>query len=206
VPIRINLVAMTPCISQTPGSSGSACAFAFDDNPFKAQWGILNFPGGWPTSGIGPSADCGSSSENEVNGYISGTGTAFTATVPPDPGYVYVCAQSGLRASTIQTIMGQIAAAAPNPFYLTFPVMSATQTILDLGGNKQAVPIVGFTVLRILGAWNGQDAKAHCTFPTNVSNSSLFCIQTQWDGGQVISGGIPGSGQDFGVRGIRLVG
>jgi hypothetical protein len=206
VPIRINLGALTPCISQTVGSSGPACAFPFDDDPNSAQWGILNFPEGWPTSGIGPPACNGAGGQSDVNDYLTGTGTAFTATVDPNPGYVYVCAQSGARADTMNVIMQQIAAAAPNPFYLTFPVMSDTQPILDLGGNQQAVPIVGFTVLRVMGAWFGQDAEAHCTFPAGVKNSSLFCLQTQWDGGQIISGGIPGSGQDFGARGIRLVG
>lgn len=106
----------------------------------------------------------------------------------------------------MNVIIDQINAAAPDPYYLTFPVMSNTVPIIDLGGNQQAVPIIGFTVLRVLGAWFGQDAKLHCTFPDGVKNSSLFCIQTQWDGGKIISGGTPGSGQDFGARGIRLVG
>jgi hypothetical protein len=206
VPIRINLGALTPCISQTSGSSGPACAFAFDDDPNSSQWGILNFPEGWPTSGVGPPACNSAGGQSDVNNYLTGTGTVFTATVPPNPGYVYACAQPGARADTINVIMDQIAAAAPDPYFLTFPVMSDTQPILDLGGNQQAVPIVGFTVLRALGAWFGQDAKAHCTFPVDVKNSSLFCIQTQWDGAQIISGGIPGSGLDFGARGIRLVG
>lgn len=206
VPIRIDLGALTPCISQQVGSSGPACAFAFDDDPNSAQWGILNFPEGWPTSGTGPPGCNGAGGQSDVNNYLTGTGTAFKATVPPNPGYVYVCAQSGARADTINLIMDQIASAAPDPYFIIFPVMSDTQPILDLGGNKQAVPIVGFTVLRVLGAWFGQDAKAHCTFPPNVKNSSLFCIQTQWDGSKIISGGTPGSGQDFGPQGIRLVG
>jgi Flp pilus assembly protein TadG len=206
VPIRLNLGALTPCITQTPGSSGPACAFAFDDDPNAAQWGILNFPEGWPTNGIGTPTCNGAGGQSDVNNYLTGTGTVFTATVPHTPGYVYVCAQTGARADTMNVIADQIAAAAPDPFYLTFPVMSNTLPILDLGGNQQAVPIVGFTVLRVLGAWFGQDAKAHCTFPEGVKNSSLFCIQTQWDGGQVISGGIPGSGQNFGLQTIRLVG
>jgi Flp pilus assembly protein TadG len=206
VPIRLNLGALTPCILQAPGSSGPACAFAFDDDPNASQWGILNFPEGWPADGVGP-PDCnGAGGQSDVNNYLTGTGTVFTATVPTDPGYVYVCAQSGARADTMTVIMQQIADAAPDPFYLTFPVMSNTVPILDVGGNQEAVPIIGVTVLRVLGAWFGQDAKDHCTFPDGVSNSSLFCIQTQWDGGQVISGGIPGPGQDFGARAIRLVG
>jgi Flp pilus assembly protein TadG len=206
VPIRINLGALTPCILQTPGSSGAACAFAFDDDPNSSQWGILNFPEGWPADGVGP-PDCnGAGGQSDVNNYLTGTGTAFTASVPTDPGYVYVCAQSGARSDTMTVIMNEIAAAAPDPFYMTFPVMSDTVPILDVGGNQEAVPIIGFTVLRALGAWFGQDAKDHCTFPDGVNNSSLFCIQTQWDGGQVISGGIPGPGQNFGPQAIRLVG
>jgi Flp pilus assembly protein TadG len=206
VPIRLSLAALTPCISQTPGSSGSACAFAFDDDPNASQWGILNFPEGWPSSGVGPTDCNGAGGQSDVNDYLVGAGAVFTATVPSDPGYVYACAQSGARADTMNVIIDQINAAAPGPYYLTFPVMSNTVPIIDLGGNQQAVPIIGFTVLRVLGAWFGQDAKLHCTFPDGVKNSSLFCIQTQWDGGQIVTGGTPGGGPDLGARGFRLVG
>ncbi len=179
------------------GYSAGHVIHYYDLGPVKVAPGNAVIPLYAVTNGVG--------GQSCVNDYLTGAGTVFTATVLEDPGYVYACAQSGARADTMNVIVDQIAANAPDPYYLTFPVMG-TQPILDLGGNQQAVPIIGFTVLRVLGAWFGQEAKLHCAFPPDVKNSSLFCIQTQWDGGQIISGGLPGSGLDLGTRSFRLVG
>lgn len=215
VPIRISAGALEPCIHHDAGYSGSDCTFGFDNDPNDAQWGFLNFPEGWLT-GMAPAVptqnDCNAAGgASDVNGYLTGSGTPFDSSVPTDPGYVWVCAAPGDQATAIITIETLIDNLAPGDvLYMSFPVMGLAPPIVDLGGNQQALPIVGFTRLRVLGAWgngkpwHGLTADQVCSFPPGTNSSSEFCIQTQWDGGTIVPG-IPGGGLDFGLRSVRLV-
>lgn len=209
-PLRLDLAALTPCMQQTPGpgSANSNCAFGFDNtnanSDASSQWGLLNFPEGWPTDGTAGPTACSSNAggSNELRDYILGQGTPFTALIPNPPQYVYVCAEPGQNTSVLTTAMPQML----NKM-LTFPVMSDSVPRKDLGGGKTAYPIMGFTDLRLVGFWWGQQARQHCPSLADAGpghNASLFCIQTEWDGSQLIPG-IPGDGQPTGTRSIRLV-
>jgi hypothetical protein len=211
VPIRITATALGPCIGHEPPYAGPGCAFAFDNtdenSAAASQWAVLNFPEGWPqpAGSVGPT-DCQSNAggTSDTVSYIEPGTTpfGFDATVPEDPGYVYVCAAPGeLGQSVIDALIDRANSSDP---YLVFPVMSDSVPPV-LTPSVEAYPIVGFSRLRILGAWKGHEARAHCTFPDGVNDSSLFCIQTQWDGGSV-GGFLPGTGLSFGtVNAVRLV-
>ncbi len=210
-PIRISSAALGPCMAQGPGGSGGACAFWFDNtdenSASSSQWGILNFPEGWPQppGTVGP-VDCQSSAggASDVVDYIvpGGSPTPFDATIPEDPGYAYVCAAPGVLGNSIITALEDRANSADPT--LVFPVMSDSVPAI-ITPSSEAYPVIGFVKLRILGAWHGAQARANCpNIPPEVRNNSLFCVQTQWDGTDV-GGFLPGTGLNFGVNAVRLV-
>lgn len=210
-PIRISATALGPCIAQAPGSSGPACAFWFDNtdenSAAASQWGILNFPQGWPQppGTVGP-VSCQSSSggASETIDYIvpGGTPTPFDAVIPDPPGYAYVCAAPGVLGNNIINALEDRAASADPT--LVFPVMSNAAPPI-ISPSSEAYPVEGFVKLKILGAWHGRQARDHCpNIPADVNNASLFCIQTEWIGGDV-GGFLPGTGLGFGLNAVRLV-
>ena len=210
-PIRITATALGPCIAQAPGSSGPACAFWFDNtnenSAASSQWGILNFPQGWPQppGTVGP-VSCQSSGggASETVEYIvpGGTPPEFDAVIPEPPGYAYVCAAPGVLGNNIINAL-EARAASADPT-LVFPVMSSAAAPI-ITPSSEAYPVEGFVKLKILGAWHGQEARDHCpNIPPSPRNNSLFCIQTEWIGGEA-GGFLPGTGLGFGLNAVRLV-
>jgi Flp pilus assembly protein TadG len=220
VPIRVAMGAVTACMA---AGSGDACRFSFDNtdenSEAASQWGLLNFPEGWPPTGeVGPT-DCSSSGGgfNDVIDYISPSGSppAFDALIPEDPGYVYVCASPGEGGANLIKAL-QDRAQSEDP-YLVFPVMDPTPPHEpDLTPGHESYPVVGFIKLRIVWAWWAQEADANCDFsspPTGGGggnggggggNQSHFCVETAFDGGDV-GGFLPGTGLSFGLNAVRLV-
>ena len=210
-PIRISNGALGPCIAAGEDVGGAACAFWFDNtnanSQAASQWGILNFPEGWPQppGTVGPvSCQSNPGGAQDVIQYIvpGGSPTPFDATVPNPPGYAYVCAAPGVLGNNI--IMALEARAASADPYLVFPVMSDTVAPI-LTPSSEAYPVIGFVKLKILGAWHGAQARANCpNIPAGVRNNSLFCVQTAWAGNDV-GGFLPGTGLSFGLNAVRLV-
>ncbi len=211
-PIRIPITALAPCETQLGIDDNPNCAFSFDNDPTKSQWGFMNFPDGWPEDGVGPPADCpNNGGAADIRAYLSGTGTPFEAQVPSPEGYVWVCAGPGMDASAIEYIQNLIENAGPDGLILTFPVMAgAPDNVLQINGSQQALKIIGFTVLQVTGAWhgnapwNGSTADDHCTYPPGTPGGSKFCIQTKWNGGGIIPG-LPGDTEFRGANSVRLV-
>jgi hypothetical protein len=209
-PIRISAGALNPCIAAGAEVGGPACAFWFDNtdqnSQAASQWGILNFPEGWPQppGTVGPVSCQGNpGGANDVIEYIvpGGSPPPFDATVPNPPGYAYVCAAPGNLGNNLITALEDRANSA-DP-YLVFPVMGTQPPILTPG--QEAYPVIGFVKLKILGAWHGAQARANCpNIPAGVRNNSLFCVQTAWAGNDV-GGFLPGTGLSFGLNAVRLV-
>jgi hypothetical protein len=202
------------CLAQEIGYVGPECAFGFDNSKpnggSASQWGILDFPEGWPIAPPNPIA-CTSNpgGANDVIAYLSGSVGDFNPVMWTSP--VFVCAEGGLTATTLNWIIDWLIAHIGES--LIFPVMAEPCTpgppldpatcadpITTSGG--QSYPVVGFVSLSVMGAWKGQEARDHCTF--TVNNASLFCIQLRRDGVQVVPG-IPGAGLFFNVKAVRLV-
>jgi Flp pilus assembly protein TadG len=212
VPLRLLDASVEGCIG-TPenprpiGYSGPECAFGFDNtdqnSQSASQWGILDFPEGWPDPpGPNPMAcDSQSGGSNDVIDYLSGiTGDFFPVLWAPA---VYVCAEGGISANVMNWMINWLIEQAALGTSLIFPVMgdpAVYPPILSSGG--EAYPIVGFVSLTVLGAWRGQEARQHCEFEAN--NASVFCIQFQYEGLQV-GQGIPGNGTFYNLQVTRLV-
>lgn len=201
-PIRISAAALAPCI----GSVGEVCSLAYnntDENSEAAsQWGILNFPEGWPED-EGPN-DCQTNQggSSDITAYIlpGANPPAFAASIPPYD-YRYVCAGPGVLGGSLVNALNARAESA-DPF-LIFPVMSdSVPPILQPG--EEAYPIIQFAKLEVVGAWKGQQAREHCEFPPSVKDSSLFCIDLRYAGPDA-GGFLPGTGIDYGLNAIRLV-
>ncbi len=206
VPLRLTHAAVTACIQQPIGYAGPDCAFGFDNtdqnSESASQWGVLDFPEGWPTAPPNPMA-CSSQpgGANDVIAYLSGEVGDFSPVLWALPDPVYVCAEGGMSASVINWIIDWLNAHAGTAFI--FPVMADPAVYPPvLSSGAQAYPIIGFVSLSVMGAWRGQQARDHCEFEAN--NASLFCIQLRYDGVDVVEG-IPGSGSYYNIQAIRLV-
>ena len=207
VPLRLLNGAVNACIQGQPiGYSGPECAFGFDNtdqnSQSASQWGVLDFPEGWPTAPPNPMA-CSSQpgGANQVIEYLSGAVADFNPVLWALPDPVYVCAEGGLSATVVNWIIDWLNANVGTA--LIFPVMADPAVfppVLSSGG--EAYPIIGFVSLSVMGAWRGQQAKQHCDFQTQ--NASLFCVQLRYDGVDVVEG-IPGSGTYYNIQAIRLV-
>lgn len=193
VPLRLLNGAVSACIAQQPGDSGLACAFGFDNtnqnSQAASQWGVLDFPDGWPTQPPNPMT-CSSQpgGASEVIEYLSGSVPDFTPVLWTNP--VYVCAEGGLSATVVNWIIDWLNDHVGTA--LIFPGDGGPgrlPPVLSSGG--EAYPIVGFVSLSVMGAWRGQQAREHCQFEAN--NASLFCVQLRYDGMDVVEG-IPGDG------------
>lgn len=210
VPLRLpasttdGTASMNECLEQPVGYVGEECAFGFDNTApvggSSSNWGILDFPEGWPTEPPNPMA-CSSQSggANDVIDYLSGNVGDFMPVLWTSP--VYVCAEGGLSATAINWIIDWLIAHIGQG--LIFPVMGTQPPIVTPGG--QSYPVVGFVKLSVMGAWRGREARNHCTFPPGVNNASLFCVQLRRDGVQVVDG-VPGTGAYYSqLMAIRLV-
>jgi hypothetical protein len=207
VPLRLLNGAVNACIEGRPvGYSGPECAFGFDNtdqnSQSASQWGILDFPEGWPTGPPNPMT-CSSQpgGASQVIEYLTGAGDDFNPVLWALPDPVYVCAEGGLSATVINWIIDWLNDHVGTA--LIFPVMAdptAFPPVLSSGG--EAYPIIGFVSLSVMGAWRGQQARLHCDFQSN--NASLFCVQLRYDGIDVVEG-IPGSGTPYNIQAIRLV-
>jgi hypothetical protein len=207
VPLRLLNSSVTACIQGQPiGYSGPECAFGFDNtdqnSQSASQWGVLDFPEGWPTAPPNPMA-CNSQpgGASQVIEYLSGAVADFNPVLWSLPDPVYVCAEGGLSATVVNWIIDWLNDHIGTA--LIFPVM-ADATIYPpvLSSGGEAYPIIGFVSLSVMGAWRGHQAREHCQFQTN--NASLFCVQLRYDGVDVVEG-IPGSGVQYNIQAIRLV-
>jgi len=206
-PLRLLSSAVNGCLAQPVGDTGPECAFGFDNtdqnSQSSSQWGILNFPEGWPTAPPNP-MECESQAggANDVIDYLSGAVGDFTPVLWALPAPVYVCAEGGLSANTMNWMIDWLIANIGNP--LIFPVMADPAQwppVLTSGG--ESYPIIGFVSLSVMGAWRGQQARDNCEFEAN--NASVFCIQLRHDE-VVIVPGVPGSGAYYDqTQAIRLV-
>jgi hypothetical protein len=211
VPIRISESGLTSCVAA--GEDG-ACYLGFDNSDSGAeansQWGILNFPQGWPVDSNNDNCTSNAGGFAETDLYIQEDPGApsFEADVGhwvQEDGAAFVCAAPGSLGNAV--IDSLIVKAGSEDPYLTFPVMSDTIPPITTPG-QEAFPIVRFAVLEVLGAWHGAEAREHCTFPDTVNDNSLFCIQLNYEEDkQIVSGGIPSSDPiyDGTVVTVRLV-
>jgi len=211
VPIRISESGLSSCVAEGETSS---CSLGFDNSTTgteaNSQWGILNFPQGWPTDSNNDDCESNAGGFAETDLYIQEDPGAptFDANVGQwleEDGAAFVCAAPGsLGNSVINSLLTKAGSADP---YLTFPIMSDSIAPITTPG-KEAFPIIKFAVLKVLGAWHGADAREHCTFPDTVRDRSLFCIQLRWEKDkQIVTGGIPSSGPiyDDSLVTVRLV-
>jgi Flp pilus assembly protein TadG len=204
VPLRLNSTSVDACLTQTIGYQGPLCAFGFDnDDPNSGStWGVLNFPEGWPAEGSANPPDCGGNSggQSQVIEYLGGGGPDFTPVLWDLPDPIWVCADPGLSASTINYIVNWLNENIG--LGLIFPVMGPQGSMVASGGL--VYPIVGFIKLTVVGAWKGQQAKQHCNLPKG--NSSAFCVQLQRDDTSIVDG-VPGNGAYYDqLKAVRLVG
>jgi len=182
VPLRLMHAAVTACIQQPIGYAGPECAFGFDNtdqnSESASQWGVLDFPEGWPTAPPNPMA-CSSQpgGANDVIDYLSGVVGDFNPVLWALPDPVYVCAEGGMSASVINWIIDWLNAHAGTAFI--FPVM-AEPTVFPpvLSSGAQAYPIIGFVSLSVNGAWRGQQARQHCDFAAQNASSSASSLGT----------------------------
>lgn len=197
VPIRISESGLATCVAAGEGET-DACFLGFDNSDSGAeansQWGILNFPQGWPTDSNNDDCESNAGGFSETDLYIQEDPGApsFEANVgywKALDGAAFVCASPGsLGNAVIDSLNVKAGSADP---YLTFPVMSDSIPPITTPG-KEAFPIVRFSVLKVLGAWHGSEAREHCTFPDTVHDRSLFCIQARFERDkQIVAGGIP---------------
>jgi Flp pilus assembly protein TadG len=203
VPLRLNTALVDSCLATPIGSLSTECAFGFDnDDPNSGStWGVMNFPEGWPVQGTANPPDCGGNSggQSDVIAYLGGGGPDFTPVIWSLPDPIWVCADPGLGASTINWIVDWLNAHIG--LGLIFPVMGPQGSMVASGGL--VYPIVGFIKLTVMGAWKGQQAKQHCTFAKG--NSSAFCVQLRNDGTQIVDG-VPGNGAYYDqLKAVRLV-
>lgn len=203
VPLRLNGSALDACLTHEVGYEGSDCAFGFDNSDPEAQtasqWGILDFPEGWPPEDGANPLECSAQAggANDVIDYLSGAGPDFFPVLWEIP--IYVCAEGGLNANTINWIINWLRANIGSS--LIFPVMGPQPPVTQPGG--QAWPVVGFVKLTVVGAWKGNEAKQHCTF--EKKNASAFCIQLKRDDVEIVDG-VPGTGAYYDqLKAIRLV-
>jgi hypothetical protein len=192
------------CLATPVGSASADCAFGFDnDDPNSGStWGVLNFPEGWPAEGSANPPDCGGNTggQSQVIDYLDGGGPDFTPVLWDLPDPIWVCADPGLSASTIQYIVDWLSSNIG--LGLIFPVMGPQGSMMASGGL--VYPIVGFVKLTVVGAWKGQQAKQHCNLPRG--NASAFCIQLRNDGTSIVEG-VPGNGAYYDqLKAVRLVG
>jgi Flp pilus assembly protein TadG len=210
VPLRLLNASVLSCIEVAPGVprpvgyAGPECAFGFDNTSqnshSSSQWGILDFPEGWPTGPPNP-MECNSQAggSNDVIDYLGGVVGDFFPVMWTNP--VYVCAEGGLSANVMNWIIDWLIANIGED--LIFPVMAdPAQFPPVLTSGSEAYPIRGFVSLRVMGAWKGREARNHCEFQAN--NASLFCLQLAYNGVQV-EGGIPGNGVYYNIQAFRLV-
>ena len=209
IPLRLpstsagTVASVDKCMSHEVGYVGPDCAFGFDNsgtNGPASNWGILDFPEGWPTAPPNPMA-CSSQSggANDVIDYLSGNVGDFMPVMWTSP--VFVCAEGGLSATTINWMIDWLIQHVGQS--LIWPVMGPQPPVTTPGG--QAWPVIGFASLSVMGAWRGQQARQNCTFPPGVNNASLFCVQLRRDGVQVVDG-VPGTGAYYSnLIAIRLV-
>jgi len=205
VPLRMNGTQMGDCLDQPVGYEGEDCAFGFDnDDPAgSSYWGVMNFPEGWPIAPGPNPADCAGNTggQSDVIDYLSGLGDEFSPILWALPGPVYVCADAGLGASTIQWMIDWFISQEDNS--LIFPVMADLNVWPTVDNDGLAYPIIGFIKMTVVGAWKGQQAKQHCTFAKG--NSSAFCIQLRRTDTEIVEG-VPGTGAVYDqLKAIRLV-
>jgi Flp pilus assembly protein TadG len=203
VPLRLTSLQVNGCLATPIGSASAVCAFGFDnDDPNSGStWGVMNFPEGWPAQGSANPPDCGGNSggQSQVIDYMAGGGPDFTPVLWALPDPIWVCADPGLGASTINWIVDWLNSHIG--LGLIFPVMGPQGSMVASGGL--VYPIVGFIKLTVMGAWKGQQAKQHCVLPSG--NSSAFCVQLQNDGTQIVDG-VPGNGAYYDqLKAVRLV-
>jgi Flp pilus assembly protein TadG len=219
-PIRISQAGLGSCVAAAEANNVAGCLLGFDNSgtvEADSQWGILNFPQGWPSEDpYANPTDCannaGGASEDIQYIIPDGDPTNFTAGLEPfedNDGAAFVCGAPGSLGGDIIDALTARACGTPSATcdpYLTFPVMSDTIPVITTPG-QEAFPVIDFAVLRVLGAWKGQDAREHCTFPVTVKDSSLFCIQLVWEADKQLISGIPGSGLSYPgtTKSVRLV-
>jgi Flp pilus assembly protein TadG len=204
VPLKLDQLKVEDCTDgHQPGYSGTECYFAFDNSAGStgSQRGILDFPQGWPIVGqdTNPMA-CTSNAggANDLVDYINQMGLPGSNGFLPrmwDPPPTYACAEGGVNAVAIKAIVDWLNAVKemePKPV-VQFPEVACDGTAAPCypwikTPGHEAYPVVAFVGMRVLGAWKGQEAKQHCTFPSQESgngngqgsggvSSDVFCVQ-----------------------------
>jgi len=192
VPLKLDQLQLQDCVEgHTGGYTGPECSFAFD-NSSGSDFGILDFPEGWPIQGQDPNPMACTSNKggsNDLVNYIDQMGLQGSNMFLPElwnPAPTYACAQGGERAVAVNAIVDWITKVAqmePKPVVF-FPVVACDGGTFPGSGpcfpwintsGRQAYPVVDFAGMRVLGAWKGRVARQHCTFQTR--SASNFCIQ-----------------------------
>jgi hypothetical protein len=131
------------------GSPGLECNFWYDDKDMgNSLWGFLDLSNWDVAPGAScPNAGAGPRSDWIDDGFPDALGLNY-----PSP--TYVCTTSGHAASVWSTLQGKVGEV------LTFPVNDPATQLPPLPAAPDKYNIIGFTGLRVLAIYDGNDPEA----------------------------------------------
>lgn len=206
---------LSQCTAPPGGSQpalGATCKLFWDGNDTaNGKWGIIDMRQQYwnvdsSTNGCnsnGSSALVNGSGSNKKDGWMAGVSGSWFSSVPTTPNqYMYVCAADGGQGNDLTNAVNN-KVAYPNQDIVYMPVFRPSANIFQ-NTNLIKYAVIGFAGLRVVQAYQGQDAMAACGVTGNGGGNSR-CLVASWQG-YTTGGTTFGGTNNFGPITVALTG